>query len=91
MILFSDVWIGLNDKFREGLYSWSDGSLAEFTAWGGGQPGRPRDDEDCVKMDPYYTWAWKIFRCQHPNAFICELGISFTFYLFVFLITLSGE
>ena len=67
----------MNDKSREGVYRWSDGSLAEFTAWDEDEPDE-RDDHDCVLMRAYTTWKWSDYKCGSTATFICELGIDFT-------------
>lgn len=43
-----ELWIGLNDKSREGLFDWSDHSHVTFTSWKFGKPGVSTDDDDCV-------------------------------------------
>ena len=55
-------WIGLTDQFREGRYSWTDGSPVDYMNWLPGQPDNyvmrgskaqhgVAGDEDVVEMD----------------------------------------
>uniref|UniRef100_A0A669ENL9 C-type lectin domain-containing protein n=1 Tax=Oreochromis niloticus TaxID=8128 RepID=A0A669ENL9_ORENI len=49
--LENDVWIGLNDLFYAGLFSWSDQHIATFTYWAPGEPNNHDGfSEDCVEM-----------------------------------------
>jgi len=45
------VWIGANDKDKEGTWKWTDGSPFEYTNWYPGQPNSYYGDgEDCAQQ-----------------------------------------
>ncbi len=42
-----DVWIGLNDRSQEGVWTWASGEPVTFTAWDAGEPNDGAGGEDC--------------------------------------------
>jgi hypothetical protein len=60
-------WIGLGDQFREGRYSWSDGTTVDYMNWAPGEPndmtgqrgGGVSGDEDAVELDLRPDWQGK--------------------------------
>lgn len=51
------AWTGLNDVDNEGTFTWTDGSLLDYTHWAGGEPNNTFDfggfvsDEDAVVLN----------------------------------------
>jgi hypothetical protein len=72
------VWIGANDRDKEGTWEWSDGepfwvddeAVADYTAWY--QPGGPTggSSENCGEL--WNDETWEDYACAVAQAFICE-------------------
>ncbi|KAM7400359.1 hypothetical protein PAMA_004852 [Pampus argenteus] len=66
----NELWIGLNDRKREGLFEWSDHSTVSFTSWKFGNPAVFTDLEDCVLIGGENgDWADRV--CEEKHGFIC--------------------
>ena len=50
------VWLGGNDKGREGTWTWTDCSFFGFTSWANGEPNNAGGNEDCLEM--VLNWAY---------------------------------
>ena len=75
----SGTWIGL--KSKDGVFTWTDGSVIKYPQWKSGQPD---GSGDCVLFGAYYyrgyvSWLWNDVSCTSTSAFICEMGTNFTF------------
>uniref|UniRef100_A0A3Q3VNU8 C-type lectin domain-containing protein n=1 Tax=Mola mola TaxID=94237 RepID=A0A3Q3VNU8_MOLML len=75
-------WIGLNDRSREGVWEWSDGSgdpniVWCFRAWIPGQPDNWGDapGEDCGQVVGSNSGQWNDENCDIENKFICNGGL----------------
>ena len=56
-------WLGLNDIFTEGSFTWADRGSGNFTAWAKNQPNNFRD-EDCVHtLGVEYKYEWNDVKC----------------------------
>ena len=68
----------------EGDFEWSDGSSADYTHWGGGQPddGRGWPTEDCAHYWGGTGSWWNDMYCWYDNwygipiFYICEASID---------------
>ena len=49
------LWIGLTDWRREGVYTWTNGDLFDYSSWLPGEPNN-RGNEDFVVMYPGGEW-----------------------------------
>ncbi|XP_032220869.2 uncharacterized protein LOC5520052 isoform X2 [Nematostella vectensis] len=72
----NSVWIGFNDKGREGRWEWTDRSPVTFKNWSPNEPnnGGFRENEDCAVM----RWddsRWTDFPCSVPFKFICKKSV----------------
>ncbi|KAM9323120.1 macrophage mannose receptor 1-like [Pholidichthys leucotaenia] len=64
-----ELWIGLNDKKKEGLFDWCDYSTVSYTSWEASSPtvnSRP----DCVLMRGQ-NGNWADRDCKEKHGFIC--------------------
>ena len=66
------VWIGANDKRKEGTFEWSDGTAFSFSDW---RPKEPNNsgNEDCAHLHvSAYKRKWNDIKCSTKFAFICK-------------------
>lgn len=73
------VWIGANDRKKEGKWIWTDGTEWEYDSWDRGQPDNHQGKQDCGG-----PWRgkdkWDYQNCASKKSFICkrEVGIKRT-------------
>ena len=76
----SYVWLGGSDSYSEGDWTWSDGSLFDFTYWqNDGSQGNGGPSQNCLVMNTnnqYYAKTWYDVECYHKYLFICEINMS---------------
>ncbi len=80
----STFWIGLNDRYTEGSYSWTSGEATVYFNWELGQPNG--GSEDCVGANTT-TGLWHDISCTGVNRtyYICEYSIGeFSFFVCFF-------
>lgn len=65
-------WMGFNDRRREGVWEWEDGSPVRFTNW---QADEPNDQggEDCGQLNFFSDGTWNDQACTLRYPFVCEL------------------
>ncbi|XP_023932410.1 macrophage mannose receptor 1-like [Lingula anatina] len=78
-----EMWIGLNDKTREGTYHWVDNQPFSYTNWDRGEPhsnAGSYGDEDCVLMKTSTRTAgkWQSRSCSFDTGFVCQTWKGFT-------------
>ena len=67
-------WLGLNDIFTEGSFTWADRGPGNFTAWAKNQPNNFRD-EDCVHaLGVEYKYEWNDVQCSDCHQYTCKKG-----------------
>ncbi|KAJ8035422.1 Neurocan core protein [Holothuria leucospilota] len=73
-------YIGLNDKYRERHWQYTDGTEASYFNWNSGQPSR-QEGEDCTSINSQGKWFDD--RCTTSYGAICkrDAGCSFPFTL----------
>ena len=75
--LQSGVWIGLNDKSREGTWVWVNGEKAVVPAavlWTTGQPNDSGEGQDCGDIVPgnEYAYGTNDLACSTALVGLCE-------------------
>ena len=66
-------WIGLNDRDREGTYTWSSGSTAGYRNWASGEPNNDWFREDCVEIYNS-SGQWNDEDCGSSRPYVCEIN-----------------
>ncbi|XP_015748259.1 PREDICTED: C-type lectin domain family 4 member M-like [Acropora digitifera] len=64
-------WIGLNDRRKENVFVWSDGTPYNKSIYSNWYPNEPNDSggEDCVELFPA---QWNDNSCMKEKSYICE-------------------
>ncbi|XP_044179085.1 uncharacterized protein LOC114946811 isoform X1 [Acropora millepora] len=64
-------WIGLNDRRKENVFVWSDGTPYNKSIYSNWYPNEPNDigGEDCVELFPA---QWNDNSCMKEKSYICE-------------------
>ena len=66
-------WMGYNDRRREGVWEWEDGTPSGYENWGGGEPNDTGAGEDCGQLNRYTDGGWNDEPCANSLPFVCEL------------------
>ena len=70
-----EVWVGIDDRFQEGNWTWIDGSqgLDSEIVWVRNQPDNYGSGEDCGELWPYeHEYKMNDEPCQRRNRGLCE-------------------
>ncbi|XP_048579857.1 uncharacterized protein LOC5521688 isoform X1 [Nematostella vectensis] len=67
----ASLWIGLNDRESNRLFSWSDQSPFVITRWDAGYPKDTTNTKSCVELVPSRA-AWRDVDCGEFKPFICK-------------------
>ena len=64
------IWIGANDREREGSFDWANGDPFQFELFAAGEPDNTFGVQDCVerRLDS----SWNDRACNVENPFVCE-------------------
>ena len=73
----SSAWIGLSRDSMNNFY-WPDGTRADYTNWGLGNPDNRNGKENSTEMDTY-SGLWNDVEFDHKNPFVCQKGKTLTF------------
>ena len=74
--VINGVWLGLTDRDRESVYSWTDGTPVTYTLWAKGEPLNDQYNDDCVYFDANVSlWIWNYFRIWIWSVLWC--GVQF--------------
>uniref|UniRef100_K4I4J7 Lectin-Abr-1 n=1 Tax=Abronia graminea TaxID=278977 RepID=K4I4J7_ABRGR len=75
--LFGHVWIGMRDMWKNGVWSWTDNSPSNYTAWNIGEPNNQRSQESCVELWSFSGYRrWNDKSCKSERAFLCKYGLQ---------------
>ncbi|XP_038073370.1 low affinity immunoglobulin epsilon Fc receptor-like [Patiria miniata] len=67
-------WIGLNDRFTEGKFEYTDGSPFTYDAFPPPEPNNAGRGENCVEINNSGTLGrWNDHRCSVRKPFICQM------------------
>ncbi|XP_072097533.1 C-type lectin BpLec-like [Mobula birostris] len=73
------AWIGLNDIWKEGAYTWADGTCYTYRSWAKNQPDNHQGTEDCVHIQYFSGSAtWNDFPCGSRIGFVCAYKLQCT-------------
>ncbi|HWO08018.1 MAG TPA: lectin-like protein [Polyangiaceae bacterium] len=72
--LSAPIWLGANDREREGTQRWANGDPFEFERFGAGEPNNAFGVQDCVERRDIGTWGDRA--CTVPNDFLCERPLA---------------
>ncbi|RXM98613.1 Pulmonary surfactant-associated protein D [Acipenser ruthenus] len=65
------VFIGVNDRRREGVFEELNGKPIAFSKWQCGEPNNDKGEEDCVVL--VSDGMWNDVPCGTSNIIVCEL------------------
>ncbi|XP_059842837.1 C-type lectin-like [Hypanus sabinus] len=66
------AWIGLNDIWQEGDFTWSDGTCYNYRKWGPNEPNN-HGNEDCTHIHFFSgSEKWNDFPCDRSHGFVCS-------------------
>lgn len=90
-IKWGQFWTGLNDRYEEGGYMWSDNTPLAFTAWSTNQPNDWNGAQDCVQvaLRGRHPLTWNDISCAAQRPYICEAPAGK--YMGVFVILLAQQ
>lgn len=78
-------WIGLQDIWSEGNFTWIDRAPVNFTYWAPNQPNGFQNDQDCVHtLGLGHGYQWNDVTCAACHTFTCKRGNSTENCLFIF-------
>ena len=64
------IWIGANDREREGTLRWANADPFEFERFAAGEPNNALGIQDCVERRADSSWGDRV--CSVQNVFVCE-------------------
>ena len=64
------IWLGGNDKAKEGTWVWSDGTPWDYSDWHSGQPDNGGSGQDCLEGN-WSDLKWDDDTCTNKNLFLC--------------------
>jgi len=64
------VWIGLVDRDKNLMWTWTDNSTNDYTRWDRDQPNGAEDEEYCVTSRA--NGAWSDEACDSERGYICK-------------------
>ncbi|XP_074624200.1 uncharacterized protein LOC141882148 isoform X4 [Acropora palmata] len=73
------VWLGLNDRKKPGIYTWSDGSIVKYRNWEVNQPptGTSGLLSYCTVIDPRtVNGTWTSTSCYHLRGYVCKIKLG---------------
>ena len=75
----TQVWLGLNDRSKEGTFQWSDRSVVKYVHWASHEPSKGvlAGEQDCVLMDATSrNGSWSPNSCTLKTGYICKRQIG---------------
>ncbi|XP_051812111.1 echinoidin-like [Acanthochromis polyacanthus] len=69
------IWIGLNDLFHEGTFTWSDGSEVNFDFWNTGEPDDYGSRENCGQSSGP-SFKWNDYSCTSSCPAVCAFSLT---------------
>ncbi|XP_059842828.1 alpha-N-acetylgalactosamine-specific lectin-like [Hypanus sabinus] len=67
------TWIGLNDIWEEGNFTWSDGTSYTYRNWAKSEPSDRQSSENCVQIHFFSgSEKWNDSKCDWKLGFVCS-------------------
>ena len=74
------LWLGGNDKNKEGIWEWADCNIFGFTSWASGEPNNAGKKEHCMEMVQEWVAGergegmWNDVPCAttHKHRYVCR-------------------
>ncbi|XP_059842825.1 C-type lectin mannose-binding isoform-like [Hypanus sabinus] len=71
------TWIGLNDIWKEGNFTWSDGTIYSYSNWADSEPNDQHFYEDCVQIHFFSdSEKWNDYDCDESHGFVCSYKLQ---------------
>ncbi len=73
------MWIAASGLETPGTFRWlGEGEEVSFDAWAEGEPAEELEDGEleCVAMDPFADYGWKVANCEASFAPICQYNLE---------------
>ncbi|KXJ18079.1 C-type lection lectoxin-Enh3 [Exaiptasia diaphana] len=70
------VWIGFNDRTKEGTFVWFDGTKPKYTNWYKGEPNNYGGNEHCTIKSQRGDLKWHDNNCFRQHPFACKVLCS---------------
>lgn len=67
-----NIWLGGNDRGKEGTWTWSDGASWDYSDWGPGNPDNHGAGQDCLLGNWHNDLQWDDEGCYKNFLFLCK-------------------
>jgi len=72
-----NYWFDLNDRSKEGRYTYTNGKAPTYKYWEGGEPNNggwwSTRQEDCIAYDEDDSYKWNDRGCSNKHRYVCQM------------------
>ncbi|XP_041841868.1 ladderlectin-like [Melanotaenia boesemani] len=72
---YKDTWVGGSDQSKEGVWTWTDGTIFLFKGWCPGEPNNSGGRQNCLQINFHANRCWDDFYCEQKYPSICAKKI----------------